>query len=189
MKAFRASAETAAAIAAAAERDGVSQSEIIRSAVEARLGCAADPAPEPDVYELVVLASKGELQAQRDMMRLALAQAMQEVAAGNPRDAERSFIEALLMARLAAAHGNAGDQGAILAVMSLADSHCPGLVDEGDVTDMLARLDLMADASVPNAADALGLLADSLAPERAGDCLAGAKEVRLRLRDEMEAGQ
>lgn len=189
-KTLRVSAETAAAIKEAADREGVSQSDIIRAAVEARLG-VAEPEPEPDVYTLIVHAAKGELQAQRDLARLALGYAMQEVASREPdrRCIERRLIEALAFVRLAAAHGKASDQSDVLTILSLMEQHCPGAVEVGDVQDVLGRLDYLADAGVPGAGESLAGLAAELSPEHAAECLEGARHVRARLREEMEAGQ
>lgn len=189
LKAFRASPETAAAIAAAAEREGVSQSEIIRSAVEARLG-VAEPDAEPDVYALIVHAAKGELQAQRQLCQIAIANTMAGAQAGEAQpDLYRGFSEALLLARMAAAHGTAQDQVTVLHVLGLMNTLCPDHYHDSDALDVVGRLDMMADAGIDGAADCLEAMMGNVPAEHVASLRDGAKDVRARLRDEMEASR
>lgn len=132
----------------------------------------------PDPYSLVVSAAKGDIEAQRALAAQALDLATTEIADG--RDGTRAFVEALLFARMAAAHGTVADQGSVISIVALASVH--GLADYSDATDMVARIAMVADAGVSVAELGLTAIADEVSPE----VMEGAKEVRLRLCDEME---
>ena len=175
-KTFRLSQETAAAIKKAAQAEGLTQSEFVRRAVEGRLCKSSSGAVDP--YELIVHAAKGGLQAQRELVRQCIGWAIQEANEGH--DPVRFLIEALVFARMAAAHGTPGDQGVVLSTIAIFEK-LTGDIDDSDAADMIGRLAFMADAGVPYADDALPDLAEGVTAE----IMAAAQSVRARLRDEM----
>ena len=101
---FRASSELVEVIGAAAKNAGVSVSEFLRGVVEDRLAeMTADEAPAEgviDPFSLLSRAAKGSVQAQR-----ALARSGVQMACSGQHDAQSCFREAMIFARLAAAHG------------------------------------------------------------------------------------
>lgn len=179
MKHFRVSPEMADALARAAEREGVSQSEIIRRALSGRLGVEDEPASAPfDPFERLAAAARGELQAQRDLanegIRLALANE-----GNNP---ERCLCDALMFARLAAAHGELVDQGLVISIIALLVCVSGEGEYEDEIAEALARTAL---------ADAAG---DEFAADKLREMIAGvpphiaqlAQEYRARIGDEVK---
>ena len=148
---FRASPDFVAMLEHLARRDGVSKSEVIRRAVAERAdsgcqqhGCAdvdgeTDPATlNPHTY--LRDAACGSLEAQRALRSLGLGLAVEG-------DIQGAF-DALMFARLADAHGDLSDAGALLSLLAI----CSDMLgkDERSMKDALAGetiaiLDRLAD--------------------------------------------
>lgn len=173
---FRVSAELADALARQAEREGVSQSEIIRRAVAGRVGCESAPAADPDPYERVHAAARGDLQAMRDLANLSVRWAFDPTSGCDPSLCLR---DGLVFARLAASHGHAADQGTFVSMVGLL-AKVEG--DEGvfhEFAEAIARLSLVADSGNEDATSGLLALVDTATPE----LMEAAKDIRASLRD------
>lgn len=178
---FRAPPELAKALSEAAEREGVSQSELIRQAVAGRVGCSTASTVEPDPYERIVAAARGDLQAMRDLVNVSIRWAMDPASGVDPSLCLR---DGLVFARLAATFGHASDQGAFLSMVGLL-AKVEG--DEGvfhEFAEAIARLSLVADAGDEDATSGLLALVDSASPE----LMEAAKDIRASLRDVIRQG-
>ena len=182
---FRAPPQMAAALAKAAEEQGVTQSEIIRRSLSARLGCDGED-PEPvNPYELLMGAARGDLRAQRDLANLAVAKAIR-IPADEFASAEDHFehmrqtlIEGLVFARMAATHGHASDQGLFVSMgtllATLEGDGCPSAL----FSEIVARLSMLADSGDEESARLLGPIASELSAEVMED----AKAIRQMMKE------
>jgi hypothetical protein len=164
---FRATPELADALAKAAEHEGVSQSEIIRRAVAGRVGCEKAPAQPVDPFELLARASRGELQAQRDLARMAVAAAVERDADGNlANDPLICLSEGLVFARLAATRGDIADNGLVLSILAL-------FIDAGGepgsaAAEGIARMELAASSAQSGSEQAAQMLTQLVADASPG---------------------
>jgi hypothetical protein len=176
---FRATPELADALAKAAEREGVSQSEIIRRAVSGRLGCDPKPAAEIDPFERVYAVARGDLQAMRDMVNFAVRAAF----SGDENiDPSQCLRDGLTYARLAATFGDPADQGAFLSIVALLGQIEGDEAVAEEFAEAIARISHAADNGNDYAADNLHHLvemADAATIEEAQD-------MRKRLRDDFK---
>lgn len=180
---FRAPPELAKALSAAAEREGVSQSELIRQAVAGRVGCSTASTVDPDPYERIVAAARGDLQAMRDLANLAMRNALDPTSGA---DACKQLIEGLVFARMAATHGHIADQGLVISMLALlsktgADDDCAG-----EHAEAIARLALVGDFGDDFEADLVSQHLPFLADDADPEIMALAKEIRSRLRDDVK---
>ena len=175
---FRASSELVEVIGAAAKNAGVSVSEFLRGVVEDRLAeMTADEAPAEgviDPFSLLSRAAKGSVQAQR-----ALARSGVQMACSGQHDAQSCFREAMIFARLAAAHGDIGDQGLVISIAALMGEVLGDAACEAETAEALARIAIADEAGVEFAGDALRQLVAGASPRLA----ALAQEYRSRIRN------
>lgn len=179
---FRAPPELVEALAKAAEREGVSQSEIIRRAVAGRIGC--EPAPEMvDPFERLTRAARGEVQAQRDLARMAVTAAFERDESGQfANEPLLALSEALVFARMAATTGEAADQGLVLSILAL-------FLDAGGdhasaTAEGIARVELAADSGGPGSEQAAEILESMVSGERP-EVVALARDYLRRIRGAM----
>lgn len=176
---FRATPELADALAKAAEREGVSQSEIIRRAVAGRVGCEAAPVADVEPYERIYAAARGDLQAMRDLANLSVRWAFDPAQGCDPSLCLR---DGLVFARMAATFGHAADQGLFVSMVGLL-AKVEG--DEGvfhEFAEAIARLSLVADGGNEDATNGLLALVEDATPE----IMEAAKEIRAALRDDVK---
>ena len=179
---FRANSATQAGLAQCAEGAGCSVSEYLRTLVEQDVARAeVEKAVERfDPFSKLSAAARGSRQAQRDIANQAVAQAFEPNGGFDP---VRCLEEGLIFARLAAAQGDAGDQGLVISIIALL-AHVVGEENVPDeMAEALARVSAVADKyagteSGDLAAEHLGSLADSLPPE----VVAVAQDYEKRLR-------
>lgn len=161
---FRASEALSDALAAAAEAEGVSISELVRQSVEDRL---ARPTPSKvgetfNIFAALGPAARGSLQAQRDIANAAVAQAF---SGAEDVDPARMLLEGLCFARLAAAHGHIEDQGLVISMMALLMQVAGAEACEDEMAEAIARMEVVAAQGGEGAdltADAMaGLVADA----------------------------
>lgn len=178
---FRAPPELAEALAKAAEREGTSQSNIIRTALAGRLGISP-PVADPDPYERIYAAGRGDLQAMRDLAQLSVRWVFDPARECDPSVTLR---EGLVFARLAATHGDPADQGAFASMVALLARVEGDEAVADEYAEVVARFALIADAGNEMAAEGLTWLAEDATPE----IMTLAKEIRSRLCDDVEAGR
>jgi hypothetical protein len=163
---FRADSRLVDMLGCIAESEGVSVSDVVRRAVEDRLARGAYPFPRPseaDPFSKLTAAARGSLQAQRDLADEATRLAFQRTETGElANDPETCLIEGLVLARLAAAQGDVGDQGRVIGMIALLAE----VVGEESVTEQLgeamARMALMADLKSGLGAEAADKAADAM---------------------------
>lgn len=180
---FRAEPQLVEAINASAKQSGVSASEFIRKAVEAQLSNVDAPAPAEtgaiDPFSKLVAAARGSLEAQRAVANQALKLAFQE-----GHDAEKTLLEGLVFARLAAAHGHIADQGLVISMIALLAEVVGEDAVPSEVAEVLARIEWVANQScdgVEACADFIAAL--SYDPIVSAEVLVEAKDISRRMRD------
>jgi hypothetical protein len=179
---FRAEPQLVEAINASARQSGVSASEFIRQAVEARLANVDAPAPteagEIDPFSKLAAAARGSLEAQRAVANQAIKLAFQE-----GRDAEKTLLEGLVFARLAASHGHIEDQGLVISMIALLSEVVGEDAVPSEVAEALARIEWIANQScggVEPCADFIASL--SYDPIVSAEVMAEAKDISRRMR-------
>lgn len=172
---FRASPELVSALNDAAKRNGVSQSELIRQALEMRFQreqLAEQTAFDP--FGRLAAAARGDIDAQRSLANLAV----QRIASGDESvDALRTLAEGLVFARLAAAQGGIADQGLCISMLALmvqigGEEECAD-----DLAEATARVAMAANEGDENAAAMLPGLIDCLSV----DAIPAIKDYEKRL--------
>lgn len=135
---FRAPSDLVDALNAAAERSGISQSELIRQALQARLRKEASSAAF-DPFGKLAAAARGDVEAQRALANAAVDAVMN----GSDRDPIVTLSEGLVFARMAATHGHVADEGLCISMLALlvriaGDDSCPDQIAEA--TARIARV-------------------------------------------------
>lgn len=173
---FRASPDLSQALSDEAERSGVSQSEIIRQAVRDRIRRAEPAEPAPfDPFGKIGAAARGDIDAQRALANQSVQLVM---LGGDVVDPMIALSEGLVFARMAAAQGGIADQGLCISMLALmaeigGDDAC-----QDQLAEATARVALVADQGVEEAAAALPGLIDVMPAHTAS--LAKGYQGRLR---------
>jgi hypothetical protein len=187
--AFRADDGVMAALAERAQREGVSVSEVIRDTLCERVAPGAEDAAASDGGRTMIptldnpfvqlkAAAAGDLEAQR----LLAMEAVRLVGERNDLDPVSVLLEGLPFARLASCHGDDGDKGLVLSMLSLAREFSIEAGDSGTADEFtaeaIARVSLLAEAGVQIADANLDLLIENASP----DVLVMAKDYERRMR-------
>lgn len=157
---FRASPELVSALSAAAKRSGVSQSELIREALEMRFQ-RDEPSEQTafDPFGKLGAAARGDIEAQRSLANLAL----RAVIANNQAiDPLTVLTEGLVFARLAAAQGTIADEGLCISMLALMVQIGGEDVCADQLAEAAARVSVVANGGDENAASMLPGLIDMI---------------------------
>lgn len=140
---FRAPPDLVEALNSAAERSGVSQSELIRQALQDRFK-REEPAPHTpfDPFGKLAAAARGDIEAQRALANMAVEKAM---LGGEDFDPLTTLTEGLVFARLAAAQGDTGDQGLCISMLALMVQIGGEEACRDQAAEATARIALVAD--------------------------------------------
>ncbi|MEZ5688778.1 MAG: ribbon-helix-helix protein, CopG family [Caenibius sp.] len=177
---FRASPDLAAALSQAAQAEGVTVSELVRRAVQAKVGPSTSDDPALDPFAALHAAATGSLEAQRAIADRAVALVNED----NDRDSTTTLIEGLVFARLAAAHGDVSDQRRVIAMLAALAEHADEDSTAELVGEAVARIELAASAGADDADAVFFDLASNVSPDvmicarnfhaRIGDRIGGA---------------
>lgn len=163
---FRAPSDLVDALNSAAERDGVSQSELIRQALQDRFR-KEQPAPQSpfDPFGKLAAAARGDIEAQRLLANIAVEKVIEGADGIDPMIA---LSEGLVFARMAAAQGDTGDQGLCISMLALMAQIGGEDACRDQIAEAAARVALVADrdaeCSEYAAAELSGLM-DLISPE------------------------
>lgn len=159
---FRAPSDLVEALNSAAERHGVSQSELIRQALQERFS-KIEPAPNLpfDPFGKLAAAARGEIEAQRALANEAVRRLLVE---GSDVDPIVVLSEGLVFARMAAAQGDIADQGLCISMLALMVQHGDEDSCRDQIAEAAARIALVADTGDEYAASQLPALMEMLPP-------------------------
>ena len=177
---FRASPDLAAALSQAAQAEGVTVSELVRRAVQARVVPPKSDNPALDPFSALHAAATGSIEAQRAIADRAITLAMED----NDRDPVTSLTEGLVFARLAASHGDVSDQGRVISMLAVLSEMVDETSAEELVGEAFARVELAADAGAEGVDAMLPQFAENLTPET----IARARDFHARITDRIGEG-
>jgi len=157
---FRAPSDLVEALNSAAERDGVSQSEIIRRALQDRFVRDEPSQGLPfDPFGKIAAAARGDIAAQRALANEAVRRVMFE---SDDVDPIIALSEGLVFARMAASQGDIADQGLCISMLALMVQHGDEDSCRDQIAEAAARVALVADAGDEYAAAQLPALMEML---------------------------
>ena len=185
---FRATPQLVRAINAAAAQGGVTVSELVRQAVEDRIArCESNPgAPATfDPFDKLAAAARGGLQAQRDLANEAVRMAFERDETGQfVNNPETCMTEGLILARLAAAHGELADQGLVISMLALLLEVCGEEGFEDQAAECVARISMVADQAGANPGIEMAAnLMPQIAEGSSAEAMALAKDYTARIKD------
>jgi len=126
-------------------------------------------------YQHVKAAAQGDVNAMRALADHSVAMLGQNVA-----DPERTLLEGLIFARMAAVVGDNADKGRVLSMLALIGCFASSEASEADYfAEGIAMASILADRGEELAADGVNLLSEQASPE----ILAMAKAYELVLKD------
>lgn len=151
-----------------ASEAGTTVSDFVRQAIEARVSSASQgggPSRAINPHAVITAAARGSLAAQRALAKTLANMAREELSA---HGRQMTLVEALVFARLAAAHGDVADQGLVLVLIAMRAKDAGEEPSAAETAEALARMASVADQQgqcSEQAAIAVLELAEAAAPE------------------------